>query len=247
MKKIIINIDSRDRDLVKYPNSSYFSTKLGNKIRNVKSIKIDKIELPFINIYPEFFNNISYIKYNNFFKINKNNIVTIIKIDTNNYNQKTIIEKINSQLILIDLSISLIDNKVEIFSQQSEMFDIDFNNNSEFKSLGDILGFGKNIYNNITSIISSKEILLTTDHYFYININNYGNIYSTDNNILNIKNYLAKISFDTNICSSYIISEHVFDNTICIDKFDVTFMNSEYKIMNTNNINYSFTLILYVV
>ena len=87
METILINVDSKYRDLNQYNKSTQFNYKLDKTYKNITSIKISSFELCNNN-------NIEYLNYNNindnnnFFKIHIPNILndpdgTIIKIDNN--------------------------------------------------------------------------------------------------------------------------------------------------------------------
>jgi hypothetical protein len=45
MESLIVNIDSRYRDYIKYPSENKFSINLGRNYKNVKAIKLLSIEL----------------------------------------------------------------------------------------------------------------------------------------------------------------------------------------------------------
>ena len=52
MENALINIDSKYRNKIIYPNAGKFSIKLGDKLKNVEYIKITSIEFP--NFYYTF-------------------------------------------------------------------------------------------------------------------------------------------------------------------------------------------------
>ena len=107
METILINIDSKYRDLIKYPNESNFNFLLDKLYKNVISIKMASFELDntFIKyINDNYFNSIN---NNNYFKLylpNKLNDPEGIKIilDNNLSNINSILNNITSKLNNID-------------------------------------------------------------------------------------------------------------------------------------------------
>lgn len=105
MEDIIINIDSRYRDVKKYPSECNFQINLEKYYKNIISIKIISIELNnsirFLN-----YKNIHSSKKNNSFtvyipnKLNDPEGTTIILVDNYNRTIDSIIDNINNQLKL---------------------------------------------------------------------------------------------------------------------------------------------------
>ena len=66
MENVLVNIDSRFRDRLKYPNAAKFTYRMSEKIKNCKYIRMSSIEFP--NLYHTF----SSKKLNTYFYITCN-------------------------------------------------------------------------------------------------------------------------------------------------------------------------------
>ena len=149
MNVIIINIDSRFRDINKYKNSGKFSIPIGDRIKNVKSIKMVSFEFPRLINFLILYNTISNeIKDNSNFKIIINTITYIITVPNGHYSKEILIHNINELIELqhLGLLLTIINGKVIISSTTAIVFSLDFTNDELYPSLGKILGFGKDNY-----------------------------------------------------------------------------------------------------
>ena len=245
MNTIIVNIDSRFRDINKYKNSGKFSIPVGDRIKNVKSIKMVSFEFPRLINFLILYNTISNeIKDNSNFKIIINDIIYIITVKNGHYAKEVLIDNINNliQLQHLGLLLSIIDDKVVISSTSLIIFSLDFTNDELYPSLGKNLGFSENIYTNITYLESDMQINIPTDNYLFIKINDYGAIHTISNNLLNNKTYLSKVTLNNSADNVFISRAYKFSNPINIDKLDIELLNPYFNNINLNNINYSFTL-----
>ena len=253
MEKIIINIDSKFRDINLYKNSSKFTIKLDSPIKNVTNIKISSIE--FINLYNT--NTNSDLKKNISFQFTFDNITTYnLEIDNGNYTSNSLISAIQNKLnyLLDDTNNKIyiiLNAKGTVTITGSTKFNIIFNNNSIYPSLGYQLGFRNNNYTNIVTLISESLLNIQTDSYLYLKINDYGSIYTNlyTDNILSSSNILGKIIlcdnnnnnkvFDNN---NFITKEFIFRKPVTINKFDIELIDSYGNSVNTLIIDYSLTL-----
>ena len=245
MNNIIISIDSRLRDINKYKNSSKFSVSIGDRIKNVKSIKLVSFEFPRLINFLVLYNTISNdIKDNSNFKIIIGVAEYIISVKDGHYNKINLITAINDLIKLLNIGItfSIVKNDKINISSTLTNFTIDFTNNEAYPSLGKILGFLNNIYSDTNLIESDIDINIPTDNYIYIKINDYGNMYTINNNVLNNSSYLCKVSFNNNAEIVFISEGYKFINPTNIDKLDIEILNPYLNNINLSNINYSFTL-----
>jgi len=249
MEKIIINIDSKYRDTSLYPESSKFSIKLNEPIKNISDINISSIE--FTNLYYSFStlkNNISFK-----FTIISTSSSYELKIINGFYSIIDLINTIQTELNaivpgIITIICNPISNKVTISSLQS--LNIYFTNNSVYPSLGFYLGFRKNEYLLVSNITSESIINTSIDNYLFLKINDYGFIYA---NLINNEkymlypyNFLGKIItdkqnnvFDNN---NFITKKYIFRKPVNISKFDIELFDPYGNTVNMLLSDFSFTL-----
>lgn len=252
MNILVINIDSNHRNYVTHPNAGCFSVQLGEKIRHIKSIKLDSFEFPSKKYFPELYKNINGLIYknNNYFKVNG----TTIEIKANNYNIDSLLVEINNEFTskLVNCKIEIIQNsQIRIYSTIAPTLlpDVDFNNNNNNidLSLGKILGFKYDKYKSTTiSITSENNFNLQSNEYYFLNINNLGSVYSIDNNYkINNTRYLAKIGISTEACLiNYMSPISIFKEPYDISILHISLYDSNNNIVDFKNINYSFTLVI---
>jgi hypothetical protein len=186
--KRVISIDSQYRNIGTYPNSSSFSFDLSEPLRDVVSLKLYSIQIPYTwYTVPKSYGS-------NFFYINGKspgieNIQYKIEIEPGNYDQTTIIEALNNSFNDISngsasdinfngkqlLYYSPITSKTTISLDIQNVFNegyyslsfpyftypIDISNNtSSTKSISGFLGFNQKTYS--ISALTSKPDFLTT-------------------------------------------------------------------------------------
>ena len=245
MSTIIISIDSRLRDINKYQNSSKFSIHIGDRIKSVKSIKMVSFEFPRLINFLVLYNTISNdIKDNSNFKIIIGDIEYVISVKDGHYNKISLINEINNLIKIQNLGIFFTIIKCDKITISSSLtkFTINFTNDESYPSLGKILGFLSDVYYNVDLIESDIDINIPSDNYIYVKINDYGNMYTINNNILNNSTYLSKVSLNSNADIVYISTGYKFSNPTNIDKLDIEILNPYLNNINLANINYSFTL-----
>jgi hypothetical protein len=259
MEKIIINIDSKYRDIKVYPTPSKFTVKLDNVIKNVIDINISSIE--FINLYYSFSQN----KKNVSFIIKMDNVEYKIEINDGFFTTDdllTAIQTIFDNTLPYSTTITLDTTNGKVTIDSIHDFSINFDNNSIYPSLGYLLGFRNNTCtstlitkNNTNSYYVKTESLLNVigDNYMFLKVNDYGTIYTkllknNTNNILYPYNILGKIiisanktqaTFDNN---NFITKKHIFRQPTNISKFDIELIDPYGNLIDMLLIDFSFTL-----
>jgi hypothetical protein len=177
MEIFYLNIDSKIRNNNIYKSSSYFKIDKDISFKNLKYIKLLSIDIN--NIYT-----INENEYNNFFTLYINNIEHNIQIKEGIYNITNLIETINFNLLNYNVVLEY-DNilrKIKINNNSEDNIIINFDNNSDYKSLGYLLGFRKNEYIISENTISESIYNLDLNNYIFLRINDYGNLYIQPNN-----------------------------------------------------------------
>jgi len=262
MENILINVDSRFRNKELYPNPGKFTLNLNQTIKDILYIRLSSAEIP--NVYYTF----SQIKQNVSFNITIGGTTgptgpTNINIEDGFYNSTNLISSIQSKLPS-NMTINLNQiNGIITFEYNSE-FIIDFTNNGDYPSLGYQLGFRKDIYTSILNILTGKyyiqsEAVLDTnsDNYLLLRINDYGKMYnfykSTNDYCETLDNYIGKIILSSNKLvtnydnNNFITKKHIFRQPANISKLDIELLDPMNNTINTNTINFSFTLELGVI
>lgn len=248
MENYIINIDSSlsNESVKKNIMINDFTFTLQNPVKNVVELKMSSIEIP----------NTSYLitkkKDNNYFLLSYNNSVSMIKITEGNFEPmdlKVIIEK---ELKKIDeyFEVELIQYlyKIRIYHSNKKIFGLKFKNNSIYNSLGGILGYEKDKYDDEFSYVAEKMIYIIDNNYCFLHVNNFGHIYH------NNRKYLSKIImtskkyemvFDGN--HKYVSKNIIFKQPINIDVLNIKLEDFYGNLLELNSIPFSFTLELSVI
>ena len=259
MENALINIDSKYRNKIIYPNAGKFSIKLGDKIKNVEYIKITSIE------FPNFYYTFEQKKNNTSFIININSNSYIVQISNGNYTNTSLINKINNILTSLSLPTFNFNDNNLLKIIHSNNFTLDFSTFNIYESLGTILGFSNNIYNsqydNINNnyyIQAENQLNIPNDNYIFIRINDYGIIYNTDKILdkyiqldtsyrLNKNTYLGKIILNKKNeyvydNKNFITKQYIFRQRVNIDRFDIELLDPYFNTIDMNNLDYSLTL-----
>jgi len=301
MDKILINIDSRQRDYTMYPDSCYFKlgTDYNSKYQNYLNFKnIDYIKLSSIEI-PNSFYVFTEKRFNTFFTINAIHLGTTsdvlpsnplyqypsnqeilegedkINIIEGNYDLDVLANHLNQVLNLkyynvgyylinnpifyvlfgLNVRIDRITNKIIIENKSKDYkFDINFsNNNTDYNSLGYILGYRLESYNlseaqgyYFPNIIAECGSDIGGEKYIFLRLNDYGNIYINHKHPTKvfakiILNY-DKDSYIFNNNSDHINRENKFRLPVNINKFEIELLDAYNRRLNNNGIDFSFTL-----
>lgn len=257
MENILINVDSRFRNIDLYPNSGKFTLKLNQTIKDILYIRLSSTEIP--NLYYTF----SQTKQNVSFTITIAGNDTIVTIDDGFYDSTQLLNNIKTQLPTNMTIILNLANGIITISHTAA-FSINFKNTGNYKSFGYYLGYRKDTYTSILNAKSGRhelvsESLLDTigDNYLFLRINDYGKMYnfnkSTTNYNETLDNYLGKIilsvgkadkNFDNN---NFITKRYIFRQPTNISKLDIELLDPIGNIIDTKLIDYSFTLELGVI
>ena len=236
----ILNIDTRNVDRSKN-NITDFRYTLISRLNNIISIKISSFE----------FTNSSYIfsdsNNNNIFYITYSGTEYEFKLEDGNYSAENIVQKLNEYFSsnIPALSVLLNSNSGKIkFSSIGDDFSLYFPNCENYKSFGELLGFYFNSYSSTSKFIISENIVNTLgEHYYFLKINDYGNIYN------NGRKYMSKIILNApkyqtvyEDSNSYVSKEHIFKQTIDIKHLDIKILDYKGNIVDPNGIDYSFSI-----
>jgi len=241
METLIFNIDSRSRDISIYPTHSKFKYDLSEKgsstIKNVVEMKISSIEFPNTS---HFFN---YTNGNTSFKIDD----VEYKLDDGNYNTDDIITALNDKTSdTIDFTINKNTGKIKITTTSTKEFD--FSNNTDYQSLGSLLGFKKNTYTINGSTTAENIPNIIGENYFFLKINDYGHIEN------NGKKYMLKLlmispkyemTFESR--KNYVSKIYKFKQPTNINTLDIEIVDYLNNNISLNGVQFSFTLELTIV
>jgi hypothetical protein len=260
MENILINIDSRFRNIQKYTDPGFFVYQMDDILKNISYVRLASIELPtafytFLNIY----NNIS------FHIILEDETDIYIFIEEGNYSADQMVGKIQS---LLNIQNSQYNTHLT-FTWDNINYKTSFSNDKPFTllcgndlkhiSLGYRLGF---IYDDTNYLLANQPCIydqatntssyvwtgdtflnITKDEYLFLRINDYGIIH---NNVRE-KSLLAKIilydqQFVIDNGANLLTKLYKFKQPKNISKFEIELINSQGQTINMNFINFSLTL-----
>jgi hypothetical protein len=243
---VLVSIDSRYRDKILYSNSGFFSYFLPKKYSNVISIRLVSIE------FPNLFYTFTSIKKNISFYIQPIGLSKqLITIKQGNYTSTQIIDELNDKLkifntagVTVTASLDTVTGCTTIIASALTIptnFEIDFTNSD----LGKHLGYSKNIYSGNTNYTSEGIMDVVGDPYFYIRINDFGDLVTQFGGI----NILGKIIlnksktvmiFDNQ--ANFLAKSYTFTNTQTIQKLDIELIDINGVRVDMVNLDYSLTL-----
>lgn len=260
MEKILINIDSRFRNLDKFPDPGNFVYNLKEPLKNITSLRLASIELP-----TTFYTFLS--RYNNidFTIIDSNGYDHTIIIEEGNYTSTAMMTYIQGILTQINLGFGTtftiswdsINYKVTITNDTP--FTLLFGNDKDHMSLGFRLGYrgsdtdylldNQGPYYDVTTNTfrygwtGDTFLDITKDEYLFLRINDYGVIY----NDIREKSILAKIilydqQFVIDNGANFMTKSYQFKQPVNLSKFDIELVNSLGETVDMNLINFSLTL-----
>jgi hypothetical protein len=260
MEKILINIDSRFRNIKKYPNPGVFSYFLDEPIKNVTSVRLASIELPTtFYTFLEMYNNTSFIIILN------SGIELGVNIKEGNYTSTNMVGHIQSLLNRINtewsqnfiISWDEIDYKVTI--SNSSQFTLIFDNDEEHRSLGNRLGYRRDnasylaadqlsYFDERTNTyryrwVGDTFLDITKDEYLFVKINDYGVIH----NKYRDKSLLAKIilydrQFVIDNGANFMTKKYNFRQPTNVSRLDIELINTLGATVDMNEIDFSLTL-----
>lgn len=263
MENILVNIDSRFRNKILYPNSGKYTYSLDHNIKNIMYIRLSSVELP-VNFYTfqSSLNNITfYILING-----DSNLYFLITLKEGNYTSDIFINylqaelnKINNSEVRSQLKIiwDTITYKVTITNNLP--FTLIFGNDASHQSLGNRMGFNgtdddylytnqKQTYDsthNVYSWTGDSYLNITKENYYFIKINDYGVLYN--NNGKEETSYLGKIMiYDTQIIfdnnANLVTKMYKFRQPINISKLQIELVDPYGDIVQMGLGDFSFTL-----
>lgn len=257
MNTHIFNIDSRNRDKTQYENDSEFeyilSDNQSGKIKNVVEIKISSIELPNVS---HFFNKDAY--GNTTFDIYTGSDKVTITVPNGNYNSDEIISTINdliedAGIATVEFSVNNNTGKVTITVTATHTFD--FSNTTDYRSLGEALGFEDSIFEiekeddeSFNTKVSENIPNVIGEHYYLLQVNDYGHIKNLD------KRYMSKIvllrpkyemTFDSR--TRFVTKAYKFKQPTNIDKLNIKLVDYLGNDIHLNGVQFSFTIELTVI
>ena len=255
METKIYNIDSIFRNITKYPDSANFKYNIvdttSNIIpfheKNVIEINIKSIEIPISVFF------INTTRGNNTFTANESGVGShVYTIPSGSYTSEDLVDALNLLLTYMTFDFISTSNKILIKSNSGNTHTITFSPiTTGYLSLGELLGFPPGTYN-VTAggVSSSNTTIIAQDKYFFLRINELGNI------INNNTNYVAKIILDTrsvysntNIASyyDYISSTINLNQPQDIRELNVSLEDYRGNLISLNGCNFSFTIELKII
>ena len=244
MDTLIYNIDSRFRNTSLYSGSSDFVYDLPDNIKNIISLKISSIE----------FNNNTYLVEASV----GNNTITIdsttITLADGSYTAETLVTElkghISSTPAINHITTTLDTNtgKVTFQSSTATNFDLTFNSITNYKSLGEIIGFNSTSYTGSSSYTADNVISTLGHNYYFLKINDLGKVYN------NNKKYFCKILITTNKFEvsfdgqdSFVTKEVILQQPINLKRLDIKIEDLYGNVVAMNGADYSFTLEIKVI
>lgn len=237
-----VNIDSK---FVKNKISdSNFTFTFDNEIKNVIEINMSSIEIPNSSFLFQNF------KDNTHFKLTINNNEYKFYLIEGNYRLNTLYDLINSFLLDIEsknngvnLGIIFNPDSVRFKFVSNTSFSLYFTNNSNYKSLGEILGFSKKEYTNITEVESENMPDITNNKYFYLKLSEFGNILNNNmryfTKIIVTKGNYEPIFESKNI---FLTKKFIMSQPTNLKSLNISIHDFNNNIVNFNGVNVSLTL-----
>jgi hypothetical protein len=260
MENALINIDSKFRDVAKYPDPGNFTYILSEPLKNISFIRLASIELP-----TAFYTFLSTNNNISFTLTTPEGFYSDIYIPEGNYDSTTMITTIQDIFNIRNqengtqfrISWNPINFKVTI--SNTTPFNLILGNDTKHRSLGYRLGyiFSDNNYLASNQSDSYDDIAgeylykwtadtflnITKDEYLFVRINDYGVIYNANRE----KNLLAKIilydqQFIVDNGANFLTKTYKFKQPVNLSKFDIELVNQFGKTVDMNYIDFSMTL-----
>ncbi len=247
----IYNIDSKFRNITTFPNAGdYVYNNMDQTVgtnyiiepfneKNVIELKIASIEMP---------NTVYYIQ-----AARGNNVIGGYTVPDGSYTRQELITLLNANITGVVFTYTSATGKVTITTNGSTTLNIPANTvtGSNYGSLGELLGF--TVPQTIaisTTTIGINSMLNPSEDYFFIRINDFGNIIHRN------RRYVAKVIpdyngrfDDLNQETTYRLVTNIikFDQPVDIPSLRITLEDSYGQIINMNGSNYSLSLELTIV
>ena len=203
-------------------------------LKNITSINLKSINIP-TNTF-----NIQKKKKNNYFTVIQNNKNILINIPDGNYTNLTLKNFINEKLDKIKLEYN--NNNSKFTFSSTYTFELNFSNQSEYNSLGKILGFENLIYDSKNSYTGENTSNLIDFTYCFLKINDLGNLYHLENK------YVAKILIPNNNYNllvnknNFISKNIILPQPINLSSLNIELVDPLGNLINLNNVPFNFTI-----
>lgn len=246
MENIILSIDTK---LVENKKSiSNFNYKLPHVFKNVVEISLTSVEIP--NSIYVFNNN----NNNVYFLLTIRDINFRFYLKNGNYDLKELYDNLSEFFNTIE-SYDFFDNS---YIKIDFRFDVDIarfkiNSNTPFSiyfynsdtnyTLGRMLGFSNDKYEDVSNLTGENIPDIIGDKYIMMKINDYGNVYHNNQQYFS-KILINKESYEMIFGNQhrYITKSYKFKNPVNIDNLDIKFEDSFGRELDFNGIDLSFTL-----
>lgn len=256
---MVLHVDSRYRDKVRFVNSGHFQLNLDPIIQNVTAIRLSSIEMP--NIFYTF----SRKKKNNILSFNN----AEIEIPQGNYTADSIVCALQEALDsffekgLYSVSFSAIDGRTTITNTKNQIFKLDESNSYKkmvesrdqeripIPSLLYALGFRKRVYTGGKVYVSESIIDVVGPNYLIMHVNDFGSMryrqYGVSNAFAKIilTNPKTTATFDN--FSNFVSKQHNFHQPINLSRLLINITDPYEDTLDMSGLDYSLTFeILYV-
>lgn len=247
MEKIVFNIDSRFRNIQKYPNPEFFALDLYETQKNIDFFRVTSLEIPVIYFV------FSDIKDNDKFRIRDiSGSWQTVQIATNYYNVSDLITELNTKLdAIFGIGVFVFsDNGIgnlTLTRTTPGSFELDFTNTTVYKSLGYHLGFRKDKYTVTSTLIKPEAICdVHGENYCFLRVNDYGQFHLNPFNGTKAL-YKVVISLDRGIVSFIDSSDlvnktHIFRQPVNLRRLEFELLDVFGNRIDNRGIDYSITV-----
>jgi hypothetical protein len=247
----IYNIDSKFRNKTTYPNAGdYVFNNMDQTVgsnyviepfneKNVIELRISSFEIP-ATIY--------YIQ-----AARGNNVIGAYTVPNGSYTRQELIALLNANIAGVTFTYSSATGKVTIQTNGSTTLTLAANTvtGSNYDSLGELLGFTVPQTIAISTTTTGTSVMGNpSESYFFVRINDYGNIINKN------RRYVAKVipdyqgrfdDINQETINKIITNTIKFDQPIDISNLRITLEDEYGQIINTNGSDYSFSLELVII
>jgi len=251
-----VTIDTRFRDEYNDNFEVNYNVTLNERINNVRSVSVTQVELPM------FFYNISATLENNSFRVTNGVNSVVIKVPDGNYDLESLENSLQTQFCaqcttgpFLDLSMNIVDHKMEFFSTSFRTFDIDFgvDKNGDFSKynfksrLGWILGFRQQQITVDTNGTKGVALVnINTPRYMNLIVNEFNSRVNRDSLariVLDRQKYPFGTILPANLGNGYMESEYrTYDGKNDLLKLNIRLEDEYGRLINLNGHDISFHL-----
>lgn len=242
METQVLNVDSRLRDMIKYPNSADFIMDFNTPIKNLSSISLSSIEFPVVSYV------FSDQRKNNFFRFNG----SVINITDGNYTLRTLMYVIGLQLVALDseFNFGYSETTGKITMASEIPFTVDFSADTPYHTLGRMMGFLKPSYGPVVSLNGESTISFSGDNYFFLQVNDYGRVgmhLNEDPVFCKIVTCVDRFGILYNNRSDFICKTHEFRQPVNLHRFHIRVLDYLGKPLDNVSMDFSLTFEVSVI